>query len=94
MAIAIKRKRVLHFFWMLASSRFKQGCVLVDGDAIVVAFLGGGGVLIMRIEIWLTKLWDIVVCYMNGNAANFCGMILVFGRVVVTHVIMSMVIPI
>lgn len=50
MAIAIKRKRVLHFFWMLASCRFKQGCVLADGDAIVVAFLVGGGVLIMLIS--------------------------------------------
>ena len=35
----------------------------------------------------------LLVCCMNGNAANFCGVILVFGRVVVTHVIMSMVIP-
>ena len=39
------------------------------------------------------KLWDIVVCCMNGNDANFCGVILGFGRVVVTHVILSMVIP-
>ena len=38
------------------------------------------------------KLWDIVVCCMNGNAAKFCGVILNVGRVVVTHVIMSMVI--
>ena len=50
LSIAIKRRRVRHFFWMLASCRFKQGCCLVDGDAIVVAFLVGGGVLIMLIS--------------------------------------------
>ena len=44
------------------------------------------------IEIWLTKLWDIVVCYINGNAANFCGVILNVERVMVTHVIIRMVI--
>ena len=40
------------------------------------------------------KLWDIVVCRMKGNVTNFCGVISIFGRVVVTHAIMSMVIPI
>ena len=33
------------------------------------------------------KLWDIVVCCMNGNAANFCGVILIFGGVIIMHVI-------
>ena len=35
------------------------------------------------------KLWDIVVCYMNGNAAKFCGVILIFGLVMVTHVLIE-----
>ena len=39
-------------------------------------------------------LWDIVVCYMNGNASKFCRVILNFVGVIVMRMVMRMVIPI
>ena len=40
---------------------------------------------------WTLLLLHIVVCSMKGNAVNFRGVILSFGDVMVTHVIMRMV---
>ena len=38
------------------------------------------------------KLWDIVVCCVKGNDANFCGVIFVIDGVVLMHAITGMVI--
>ena len=40
-------------------------------------------------ENWWMKLWDIFACYVNGNAVKFCGVILIFGGGMVTHVIIE-----